>query len=126
MDDLQRLATVSRFNDFINAQDIERLSQMMTDDHMFIDKLGNKICGRSACAQAWRGFFAAFPDYRNIFAQIFELGEFVVVVGRSTCSDLRLDGPALWTARLRDACLAEWRVLDDLPKTRSELGLAEG
>jgi hypothetical protein len=63
-------ATVSRFNRFINARDIEGLSAMMTDDHTFIDAANQQIVGKLACVRAWQGFFAAFPDYRNHFEHV--------------------------------------------------------
>jgi hypothetical protein len=40
------------------------------------------------------------------------------------CSDVRLDGPALWTAKARDSKLAEWRVYEDTPANRHMLGIA--
>ena len=48
----------------------------------------------------------------------------VVVVGRSSCSDVRLDGPALWVAKVSDDKLAEWRVYEDTPTNRRTLGVA--
>jgi ketosteroid isomerase-like protein len=39
-------ATVSRFNGFINARDIESLSAMMTDDHTFIDAANRQVIGK--------------------------------------------------------------------------------
>jgi ketosteroid isomerase-like protein len=116
-------ATILRFNDFINARDLERLSQMMTDDHAFTDSANNRVSGKPACVHAWRRFFAAFPDYRNHFAQISANDELVVVVGRSSCSDPRLDGPALWTAKVRGHCVSEWRVIEDTAVNRNKLGL---
>ena len=123
MDVEQNKATILRFNDFVNARDIEGLSQMMTDDHVFIDAVDNRVAGKSACVQAWQGFFAAFPDYRNDFAQISANKELLVVVGRSSCADPRLDGPALWTAKVRGNCISEWRVFDDSVRNRNKLGL---
>jgi hypothetical protein len=37
----------------------------------------------------------SFADYRNAFDRLVVEGDKVTVVGRSSCSDLRLDGPAL-------------------------------
>ena len=51
-------------------------------------------------------------------------GNKVVVVGRSSCSDKRLDGPALWAAKESDDKLAEWRVYEHTPANRSTLGIA--
>jgi ketosteroid isomerase-like protein len=116
-------ATVLRFNDFINAGDIDGLARMMSEDHVFIDTANNKIVGKAACISAWRGFFAAFPDYRNDFEYLCLRGDFVVVVGRSASSDPRLQGPALWTAAVRGGLVVEWRVLADTPANRASLGL---
>lgn len=120
----QAKATILRFNDFINARDIEHLSQMMTDDHVFIDAADNRVSGKSACARAWQGFFAEFPDYRNEFVEISANEELLVVVGRSSCSDPRLDGPALWMVRVRGNWVSEWRVIEDTVFNRNKLGLA--
>jgi SnoaL-like domain len=96
----------------------------MTDDHTFIDTAGHAIRGKSMCLEAWRGFFTAFPDYRNIFDRLEVDHDRVAVVGRSSCSDVRLDGPALWAAKVRDGKLAEWRVYEDTPTNRHKLGVA--
>ena len=118
----QRKATVSRFNDLINTRDIDGLSQMMTDDHIFIDTAGQRISGKPACVRAWTGFFAAFPDYRNHFERMIECEGVILVDGRSACSDPRLIGPALWAVKLRDDLVSEWRVLQDNASNRDELG----
>ena len=122
-DDRNR-ATVSRFNDFINARDIEGLSAMMTEDHTFIDAARRQVVGKLECIRAWQGFFAAFPDYRNDFENISTNEELVIIVGRSSCTDSRLDGPALWSAKVRGDHISEWRVFEDTPPNRKTLGLA--
>lgn len=101
---------VLRFNSAINARDLEALAQLMTDDHCFIDSAGTRVQGKRACVEAWRGFFAAFPDYRNEFEQLEERDGVVTVHGRSHCSVAALAGRARWTARVRGDQVAEWRV----------------
>ena len=96
----------------------------MTDDHTFIDTAAHFLRGKSACLEAWRGFFKSFPDYRNVFERLVVEDTTVVVVGRSSCSDVRLDGPALWVAQASDDKLAEWRVYEDTPANRCMLGFA--
>lgn len=117
-----RTLTVT-FNEHINNRDVDALARLMTDDHTFIDSAAHETRGRSKCLEAWRGFFTSFPDYRNIFDRLEVENDRVVVVGRSTCSDVRLDGPALWTAKVRDGRLAGWRVYEDTPTNRRTLGL---
>lgn len=117
--------TVSRFNGFINSRDIEGLSAMMTDDHTFIDGANQRVVGKQECIRAWKGFFAAFPDYQNHFEHVSTNAELVAVMGRSSCSDARLDGPALWSATVRNEQVSEWRVFEDTRSNRKSLGLPE-
>jgi ketosteroid isomerase-like protein len=42
----------------------------MTEDHTFVDSAGNAVAGRQRVLDAWRGFFDAFPDYRNEWAEV--------------------------------------------------------
>jgi ketosteroid isomerase-like protein len=118
-----RALTVT-FNERINNRDLNGLATLMTDEHTFIDTAGHAIHGKAACLEAWRGFFSSFPDYQNVFESLGVEGDRVVVVGRSICSDPRLDGPALWLATANAGQLAEWRVYEDTPANRRTLGLA--
>lgn len=119
-------ALTVKFNERINDRDLNGLAALMTDDHTFIDTAGQAICGKSKCLEAWRGFFSSFPDYRNVFASLTVEDDSVVVAGHSICSDIRLDGPALWVAKVRADKLAEWRVYKDTPANRSTLGITSG
>lgn len=106
-------ATVVRFNDAINARDLPSLARLMTDDHRFVDSAGEVVDGKDACVEAWSGFFAAFPDYRNTFESLDAAEPGVVEVrGRSDCSVAELTGPARWRVVVRGPAVAEWRVFD--------------
>jgi ketosteroid isomerase-like protein len=118
-------ALTIEFNERINNRDVDGLGTLMTDDHTFNDTADHAIRGKSDCLEAWRGFFKSFPDYRNAFDWfVVDDARVVIVGGRSSCSDARLDGPALWVARARDDKLAEWRVYEDTPANRRALGIA--
>lgn len=117
---------VARFNAMINARDLAGLAALMTPDHTFVDSTGAAVAGRRGCVEAWRGFFAAFPSYRNEFSSIRAADAFVLVTGRSRCAELaELDGPALWTAVTDGDLVREWRVHEDTPANRRALGVAE-
>jgi ketosteroid isomerase-like protein len=121
----QAVAVTLRFNDMINARDLEGLAGLMSEDHRFVDTTGHVVAGRSACLEAWRGFFAAYPTYRNVFVSVREDDGFVTLAGHSTCSDdPELAGPALWTARVADSLVTVWRVYNDTPEVRRQLGVA--
>jgi ketosteroid isomerase-like protein len=105
-------AVALRFNDCINARDLDGLAALMTDDHTFVDSGGARVEGKPACVDAWRGFFAAFPDYRNVFATASTAGDVVEIAGHSECSVEELAGPARWQARIHGARVAQWQVFD--------------
>ena len=50
-----------------SGPDLDALTALMTDDHRFVDSEGATVDAKTECVEAWRGFFAAFPDYRNVF-----------------------------------------------------------
>ncbi|MEU9374286.1 nuclear transport factor 2 family protein [Streptomyces sp. NPDC048255] len=117
------VAVVSRFNAAINSRDLVGLAALMSEDHTFVDSEGGTVRGRPACIEAWRGFFAAFPDYRNVFTGSAAREGVVAVCGYSVCSRPELAGPALWTARVTGPTVTEWRVYADTPRQRRALGL---
>lgn len=108
MDSLDIMMVALRFNEKINERDLEGLVKLMADDHMFIDNSGNIDTNMK---EGWREFFENYPDYRNIFTSVTVIDDVVVMMGYSTCSeDPRLNGPSIWSAKIRDGRVSEWRV----------------
>jgi hypothetical protein len=104
---------VQAFNDAINRRDLSALADRMHDDHRFIDPSGSVVEGKAACVEAWRGFFSAFPDYRNVFEDVGTAPDGSVQVrGRSECQVAALAGPARWRAVVQDGLVLEWHVMD--------------
>lgn len=111
--------TALHFNEAINGRDIVALSALMTEGHRFIDSAGQQRLGIQAVRAAWEGFFAAFPDYKNVVETVTERQEGeVVLIGRSICSVPMLAGPALWRARIDQGLVAEWQVYEDDERSR--------
>jgi ketosteroid isomerase-like protein len=110
MDSSKLILTALRFNEKINQRDLEGLAELMTDDHMFIDNSGETTKGKDVMKDGWRDFFNKYPDYRNIITCVTAQDNVVVMVGYSTCSYKPLDGPNIWTARISDGLISEWRV----------------
>ena len=112
------------FNGCINARDMLGLAQLMANNHSFIDTAGHAIIGKTACLEAWRSFFDAYPGYRNILEAFSSRGTRVTMVGHSVCPGFSaLEGPALWTALAAPEGLTEWRVYEDTPQERHRLGV---
>jgi ketosteroid isomerase-like protein len=117
---------VIAFNEAINRRDLVSLGRLMTDGHAFVDSDGNVLAGKAEVLNAWKGFFMAFPDYRNEWSKVIPAGATVIAVGRSFCStEPALAGPAIWRARTAGDKLSEWCVFDDTPISRGQLGIPE-
>ncbi|MFQ5891761.1 MAG: nuclear transport factor 2 family protein [Candidatus Methanofastidiosia archaeon] len=109
------------FNKQINNQDLNRLTNLMTKDHTFIDSEGDVDRGREEMKRGWREFFKRFPDYENIFYRVESRGNLVIMLGHSECSYKPLHGPAIWTAKIKDDLVSEWRVYSDNEENRKKL-----
>jgi ketosteroid isomerase-like protein len=114
---------VNNFNDAINSHDPARLALFMSEDHTFIDSAGEKVMGRKDCIANWERFFTQFPDYKNNFEHMEIQGNVVITFGHSRCSDERLNGPALWTAAIKNNAIQEWRVYSDTAENRKLIGV---
>jgi ketosteroid isomerase-like protein len=115
---------VLQFNDCINGQNIEKLSSLMAQDYKFVDSSNDVYEGKEQNVNGWMEFFNQFPDYRNHFSILESKSDEVLVIGHSTCSDERLDGPAIWAAKVENDLIAEWRVYLDTPEVRGSLDLS--
>jgi hypothetical protein len=98
---------ILQFNESINNQDIEGLSKLMANHYKFIDSGDEAHDGKERNVQGWIEFFNQFPDYINHFSMIESRENTVLVTGYSTCSDDRLDGPAIWVAKVKDDLIEE-------------------
>ena len=112
-----------QFNDCINSRNLGGLMSLMADDHSFIDTGNNLIKGKPNCEIAWSKFFESFPDYQNIIEIVTSKDATAFLQGHSVCTDKRLEGKAIWTARIADYKVLEWRVFPDSTENRIMLGI---
>jgi ketosteroid isomerase-like protein len=112
---------VADFNDAINSHDAGKLALLISEDHEFADRAGQRVIGKRDCIVAWESFFRQFPDYKNNFEHMEIHGNVVITFGHSKCTDERLNGPALWTATMKNNLIHEWRVYADTPENRKLL-----
>jgi ketosteroid isomerase-like protein len=114
--------TVLAFLDAINSDDADKVTEWITEDHVFIDALGNSLQGREKMRAGFRAYYAMCPDYRISHEDIFHNGDTVALFGRAG-GTIRVNGellpentwqiPAAWRAVVRDGLIREWRVYAD-------------
>ena len=111
-----------QFMDAINAHDAGKLAGLMSDDHVFVDSLGNAVRGREQMKAGWQGYFVFCPDYRVTHEAIFADGTSVAVFGAAG-GTIAANGklppenkwrtPAAWLAVVANGLVNEWRVYAD-------------
>jgi len=114
--------TVLAFLEQINARNVDGLCTLMTDDHVFLDGLGNRMQGRKSMRKGWAAYFRMFPDYRVSHTDVFSQGDVVAAFG-SAEGTLAVKGELPWSAVVRDGLIVEWQVYADNQSARKLMGV---
>jgi len=122
---------VLAFVDAINRHDVERLCQLMTDDHLFVDSGGGRYRGREKMRAGWIGYFNMVPDYAIEVEETVCDGPLVILVGTAH-GTYNPDGnlnpadrwstPAAWRATVAGGSVAFWQVFADNEPIRQITG----
>jgi hypothetical protein len=122
---------VETFVNAINSGHAERVSALMTGDHVFIDSLGARMTGRAAVLAGWRAYLRLFPDYRVEVDGWFVEDMEALLHGRAGGTLYRdarpVDGgrwqiPAAWRAVTDGKRVSLWQVFADNKPVYALLG----
>ncbi|MGB7124507.1 MAG: nuclear transport factor 2 family protein [Thermoplasmata archaeon] len=122
MPDSDTVRTALKFVNEINRHDVDRLVALLSDDHLFVDGLGQEVRGRERLREAWRTYFEWFPDYHLGVKEWFQNGRVVGMFGTASgtyavAGELpvrnRWRTPAAWRAVVREHQLSHWQVYAD-------------
>jgi ketosteroid isomerase-like protein len=109
-------AVAQAFVRAINRQDVAALAEVLTEEHRFVDSLGNVVTGRDRMRAGWESYFAMVPDYAIAVEETYCEGPVVVMLGNAqgtyavdgrTASEDRWQTPAAFRARVEGGKLAE-------------------
>jgi len=114
--------TILDFLDRINQHDPDKVAALLTEDHVFVDSLGQRVQGRDKMLNGWKQYYAFCPDYWVSHEEIFQNGNMVAVFGAAggTISaggklppENKWRTPASWLAFVEKGLVKEWRVYAD-------------
>ncbi len=117
--------TVINFIKAINEADVDKIYNLMTDDHVFVDSQNNKTLGKEPMKQAWIDFYKLFPDYHLEVNEVLTKNEVVIVTGiaSGTYKNLKFEEkdnswivPAAWKAIVKDDKIELWQIFADMSK----------
>jgi ketosteroid isomerase-like protein len=119
---MSSIETVLDFLDRINKRNADKLAELMTEDHEFIDSLGNTARGREKMREAWRGYYSFCPDYWATHEEMLANGNVVAVFGAAggtiaTNGKLPPENKwrtsAAWLAVVENNLVKKWQVYAD-------------
>ncbi len=114
----------------INRQDPNALVELMTEEHRFVDSLGNVTEGCDKMRAAWTKYFQMVPDYTVAVEETYCDGPVVVMFGiaQGTYSpdgklnpENRWSTPTAFRAFIEEQKVAEWRVYCDNEPIRQRI-----
>jgi len=114
--------TVLKFMTCINQHDVDTLAGYLSEDHIFIDSLGQSVGGREKMRSGWRAYVAFCPDYWVSHEEVFPSGKLVAVFGAAGGTiaaagklppENKWRTSAAWLAIVEGGLVKEWRVYAD-------------
>jgi ketosteroid isomerase-like protein len=107
--DRQTTSVIERFNDALNAHDIDAVMTLMTDDCVFENTSpfpdGERFEGQAAVRGFWEAFIAGSPHAHFDCEELIPMGDRCVVLWRYTWGDGHIRGIDLF--KVRDGKVAE-------------------
>ena len=117
------LKIVLDFIESINSANIDRLYDLMSHDHEFIDSRGNSMVGNDNMKKAWTGYFDLFPDYKIEITDSLQNDSIIVLLGYASgtykTNNKNVDNsnywkvPAAWKAIVVNEKIKLWQVYAD-------------
>ncbi|MGD2248850.1 MAG: DNA alkylation repair protein [Candidatus Methanofastidiosia archaeon] len=121
-----------KFVEYINTQNLNELTQLMTKDHKFIDITGSVEKGRETMRKSWSEYFSMCPEYTIYISEIFVVDNTVTLIGRTTGSHLNLlpqkefQDTVIWTATIKNGLVTKWQIYPNTTKTKTMLTIKSG
>jgi limonene-1,2-epoxide hydrolase len=113
---------VEAFIAAINRRHPSELSDLMTEDHTFVDSSGRIQSGRENMTAGWKEYFRMFPDYEIHVERMLADKALVAVFGsasgtyngkRGLVAENRIAMPAAWKALVENGKIKLWQVYAD-------------
>jgi ketosteroid isomerase-like protein len=115
-------AIVIRFVKAINDHDVNKIVNLMSEGHVFIDATDNKSVGKKEMKEGWKGYFELFSDYQIEISDIIENDSVIGLFGYASATYKNLVNklnsnfwriPASWKAIVENNKIKHWQVYCD-------------
>lgn len=133
MTETETVRVALRFANEINRHDVEAMMALMSDNHLFVDGLGQEVYGKERLRAAWHAYFEMFPDYHMDVRDTCQSGRVVALLGTASGTfsakgdrpvHNRWKLPAAWRVVIDQGLVAHWQVYADNQPVRKIMGIA--
>ena len=106
----------------INDHDVDKIYDLMPEDHVFIDGSGEIHSGKTNMREGWQNYYQMFPDYSVEITDVVEgnsvIGLFGYASGTYKINDDKTNSnfwktPAAWKAIVENKKIKLWQVYCD-------------
>jgi len=112
-------AVAMAFVEAINSKDVERLADLMTATHKFVDGDGSEHVGKDQMKAGWKKHLELIPDLTLSISEHFEENDTVVLLGWSSGTiiqhgELKSENswrvPSAWRVVVESGKVAVWQL----------------
>ena len=107
----------------INDHDVDKIFDLMTDDHIFIDGSGGQNIGKIGMKEGWQNYYLLFPDYSIQITDVIEDNSIIGLFGYASGSykSINIENnfwktTASWKAIVKNNKILHWQVYCDYTK----------
>jgi hypothetical protein len=119
---------VNSFIKAINDHDVNKIYDLMSVDHVFIDGYGEKYVGRIGMKDGWQNYYKIFPDYHVEITDIVENDYIIGLFGYANATYKNIKDelnsnywrtPAAWKAIVKNKKIKYWQVFCDYTRLQA-------
>jgi ketosteroid isomerase-like protein len=113
---------VREFVNSINTHSVERMGDLITEDHTFTDSQNNTYHGKEVMLEGWKSYFTWFPDYFIEINELFVRGDTIVATGYASGTYKGIKtrdnknhwrDSAAWKTTFEKGKIKSWQVYSD-------------
>ena len=106
----------------INDHDVDKIYDLMPEDHVFIDGCGNKHMGKNGMKEGWQNYYQMFPDFVIEITDLVEGNSIFGLFGYASATYMNIKdrtnsnywkNTASWKAIVENCKIKHWQVYCD-------------
>jgi ketosteroid isomerase-like protein len=104
----------------INDHDVDKIYDLMSDGHVFIDGSGGKHVGKTGMKEDWQDYYQMFPDYSIQITDVLEDNSIIGLFGHASGSYRIVKNEtnfwkttAAWKVTVENKKIMNWQVFCD-------------